>query len=324
VPESRAPLSRFLVRFDPPPQFIQRVSEQFPEIEFVVAPDSTFHDILPIADAVMAWRLSESELATASQLKWVQWIGAGVENAPLAAMKQRGIVLTNNRGVHATNIAEHVIALMLAFARALPFLLQAQSRAEWADESGRKRVMEIQGTNLLSVGAGNIGRALATRAIALGQNVSLVGRTGRVRYEDAPTVHPLSSLADLLPDADHVAICLPLTPETFGLFDEPMIRNMKVGSFLYNIGRGPIVDTGALTQALINGHLGGAGLDVVDPEPLPPGHPLWAMHNVILTAHTAGATPQYWNRACDVLCENIERYRSGFELRNLVDFDLGY
>lgn len=317
-------LARFLIRFDPPPLLLQALRDRFPVIEFIVAPDSTFEAQLPVCDALLAWNLTEPELAMAAQLKWVQWIGAGVESAPLQALKLRGIPLTNNRGVHAINIAEHVIAMMLAFVRALPFLLDAQAREVWADDAGRKLVRELNGSSLLVLGSGNIGLALAERARALDLEVTLIGRTTRTRPEHQAPVHPVSSLSKHLPSADHVAICLPLTPETFGLFGEQEFRLMKPGSFLYNIGRGPIVVTGALTGALQDGHLGGAGLDVTDPEPLPPGHPLWKMNNVILTAHTAGATPHYWKRGQEILIENIERFRSGQELRNLVNYDLGY
>jgi len=324
VASERRRLARFLIRFDPPPQLMPALRDRFPQTTFIVAPDSSFDAYLPTCDALLTWKLTEEELATANQLKWVQWIGAGVENAPLQALKRRGIPLTNNRGVHAINIAEHVIAMMLSFARALPFLLHAQSGEVWADDEGRKLVREINGSKLLVLGAGNIGMALADRATALGQQVSLVGRTSRKVAGREQTVHPISSLSEHLPLADHVAICLPLTPETFGLFDDQKFEQMNLGSFVYNIGRGPIVVTGALTRALQDGHLGGAGLDVTDPEPLPAGHPLWKMQNVLLTAHTSGATPQYWSRGRKILIENIERFVAGQELRNLVNYDLGY
>lgn len=320
----RRELARFVIRFDPPPQLLQSIRDRFPDIEFVVAPDSTCEAHLPHCDALLAWNLTIEELATARQLKWVQWIGAGVENAPLRALKDRGIALTNNRGVHAINIAEHVIAMMLSFARALPYLLNAQASQVWADDAGRKLVREINGSTLLVLGSGNIGLALAERGQALGQKVTLIGRTSRSLTERDTFVNPVSSLPEHLPQADHVAICLPLTPETAGLFDEQMFRLMKPGSFLYNIGRGAIVVTDALTKSLQSGHLGGAGLDVTDPEPLPLHHPLWSMSNVLLTAHTAGATPQYWARGQDILIENIERFRAGQEMRNLVNLDLGY
>jgi phosphoglycerate dehydrogenase-like enzyme len=317
-------LDRFLIRFDAPPTLIQRVRERFPAIEFIVVPDTASDQLIAECDAVLAWHITEAELELAQRLKWVQWIGAGVENAPLLALRRRNILLTNNRGVHAINIAEHVVAMMLAFARALPYLLNAQAQGIWADDAGRKLVREISGSTLLVLGSGNIGLALAERGRALGQKVTIVGRTAQQLSKPRTRIHSIDSLPDLLPGADHVAICLPLTPETHRLIDQDSIRMMKPGAFLYNIGRGSIVDTEALTVALQDGLLGGAGLDVTDPEPLPPGHPLWTMPNVMLTAHTAGATPNYWNRGEEILIENIERYLDGRELRNLVNLELGY
>ncbi|MBN9012716.1 MAG: hypothetical protein J0H25_06655, partial [Rhizobiales bacterium] len=131
-------------------------------------------------------------------------------------------------------------------------------------------------------------------------------------------------LARLLSTADHVAVCLPLTSETRHLFNTERIAQMKAGAYLYNVGRGQIVDSEALVEALQSGHLGGAGLDVTDPEPLPPYSPLWRMENVVITAHTAGATPHYWERATEILAANIERINAGQPPLNLVNQQLGY
>ena len=134
----------------------------------------------------------------------------------------------------------------------------------------------------------------------------------------------IDELRAALARADQVAICLPLTAETRGLFDTAALAAMRQGAYLYNIGRGPIVDTAALVASLQSGHLGGAGLDVTDPEPLPADSPLWNMANVIITAHTAGATPRYWDRAIEILETNVERFRAGEPLLNLVDQRAGY
>ena len=121
-----------------------------------------------------------------------------------------------------------------------------------------------------------------------------------------------------------MAVCLPLTAGTRNLFDAPMLALMKPTAYLYNIGRGPIVNTAALVDALAADRLGGAGLDVTDPEPLPADSPLWAMENVLITMHTSGSTPHYWDRALDLLIPNIVRYQRGEPLRNRVDPDQGY
>jgi phosphoglycerate dehydrogenase-like enzyme len=248
-----------------------------------------------------------------------------VDDVPLAELAARGIVVTNNSGVHAPNIAEHLMAMMLAFARQLPFLYRGQLAREWRDSTTRPRVFELSGQTLLVVGLGDIGLALAERAAAFGMRV--IGTRRRPEQPAPSTVSRVVAtdrLAEVLPEADHVAICLPLTAGTRGLFDAAMLTRMKPTGYLYNIGRGPIVATDALVEALANGGLGGAGLDVTDPEPLPPDSPLWAMDNVLITMHTSGGTPHYWDRALELLVANIDRYERGEELHNRVDPETGY
>jgi phosphoglycerate dehydrogenase-like enzyme len=319
------PLTMLLVRFPLQDRHVQRLRERFPDLSVVVAPtDEEFSTLLPRAEAIVAWRVDSMEIDTAPNLRWIQTVGAGVEDVIVPEMAKRGIILTNNSGVHAPNIAEHLLAMMLAFARRLPFQIRGQLAHEWRDDSGRQGVFELDGQTLLVVGLGDIGQALARRAHALGMNVLGVRRRGGDVPESVAEVVGLADLIRVLPQAHHVAICLPLTPQTRGLFVRDTFNVMRPGAYLYNIGRGPIVDTAALVDALSSGHLGGAGLDVTDPEPLPADSPLWDMENVIITSHTSGATPRYWDRAIAILESNIERYRSGGELLNVVDLGLGY
>ncbi len=313
----------FGLLFSPPQPSLDKLQSDFPQVRFLqsVDGDSSF---LPDVDAILAWNLTLADVQTAARLRWVQWVGAGVEQAPLAELQRRGIVLTNNRGVHAPNISEHVLAMMLAFSRQLPTLLEAQSRKlwlHWSDHDQLGSMSELGGSTLLIVGAGQIGSTLAAKAKALGMRVIVVGRAARPG-EDA--VIGVDQLDSLLPEADHVAICVPLTPETHGLFDWNRLGKMKQGARLYNIGRGQIVDTDALTGALTSGHLGGAGLDVSDPEPLPPDHPLWDAPNLIITSHTSGMTPRYWERAYEILATNLRHFLAGEPLTNVVQLDRGY
>ncbi len=317
-------IERFTLRFELPDTLLPTLKARFPQIEFIVASDSDFGEAIINSDAAMVWKITPEELATTERLKWVHWAGAGVDRAPLAALRERGVIFTNNSGAHASNIAEHILSLMLSFCRALPFLFEAQRQGVWADDEGRRRVSELGGSSLLVLGAGKIGRALAVRAQSLGQHVTVVGRTARFDSQSGLQVHGIESLDSLLPDADHVAICTPLTERTRGLFDRRRLLLMKPGAYLYNIGRGSIVDTEALLELLESGKLGGAGLDVTDPEPPPAGHPLWNAPNVVLTAHTSGAAPRLWERSTEILVENLERYLSGQRLNNIVDYDQGY
>jgi D-2-hydroxyacid dehydrogenase (NADP+) len=324
-PVAARPLTTLLIRFPLEDRHAQRLRERFPDLNVVVAPtDEEFLSLLPRAEAVVAWRLDSAEIAAAPNLRWIQTVGAGVEDVIVPEMAERGIILTNNSGVHAPNISEHLLAMMLAFARRLPFQIRGQLVHEWRDDSGRRGTFELDGQTLLVVGLGDIGRALARRAHALGMNVIGVRRRGGERSEGVSEVVSFSDLNRVLLQAHHVAICLPLTPQTCGLFDRETFSVMRDGAFIYNIGRGAIVDTAALVDALLSGRLGGAGLDVTDPEPLPVDSPLWDMENVIITSHTSGATPLYWDRAIAILESNIELFRAGGELHNVVDLSMGY
>lgn len=307
-----------------PDAAIERIRAALPAMEVVQAEEDDILSHLPMADAVVSWRLTETELAAAARLGWFQSIGAGVEQLQLGAMRDRQILVTNTSGMHAINIAEHVLAMMLAFARQLPQLIRSQSRREWNDGI-RGKLFELFGQTLHVVGYGEIGRRLAYDAKALGMRVTATRRQiGPTSDGIADDIRPLAQLADQIALADHVAICLPQTSTTIGLFDASMIGRMKRGAYIYNIGRGAIIDADALVTALSEGRLGGAGLDVTDPEPLPSDSPFWQMPNVIITAHTAGSTPYFFDRLVEIIVDNASRYRDGLPMRNVVDMDHGY
>jgi phosphoglycerate dehydrogenase-like enzyme len=251
--------------------------------------------------------------------------GAGVERYDLPQIAARGVMLTNASGVSAPNMAEHVLGMMIALTRRFPRLLRAQTRREWRDEATHREVGELLGQTVLIVGIGEIGRAVARRASAFGMRVDGLRR----RADESPPaefdrVFAIEDLHGALPNADHVVVTLPNTPRTRGLFDAAAFAAMKPGAAIYNVGRGPVIDTRALVSALESGHLGGAGLDVTDPEPLPADSPLWDLENVLITAHTSGATPRYWERQADLIAENIHRIQRGDAPRNLVDLEAGY
>lgn len=325
VDSTQRPARRLLIRFDLPPGILASLKDEFPDIQIDQAPDA-FRSPTPLgdADAVVTWALSPEEIDAAPNLRWVQWIGAGVDHAPLAALAARGIQLTNNRGVHANNIAEHIVGMMIALARRFPRLVHAQDEHHWSLNDNDFTVRELAGSKLLILGAGNIGAALARKAVGLDLEVEVLGRIARDSFIEGTTYRTIEFLDVVLPNADHVAICIPLTPDTNRLFDATRFARMKPGAVIYNVGRGPIVDTDALIAALESGKLGGAGIDVSDPEPLPPHHRLWNAPNAFITGHTSGRTPFYWDRGGRILRSNIRHYLAGEPLENLVDFDRGY
>ncbi len=301
-----------------------RLAARFPDLRMEMVAEPSDEDLRD-ADALVSWQFDAAMLAAAPQLRWLQTGGAGVDNLPLRELAARGIVPTNMSGVHAINISEHVLAMMLAFARQLPRLLRAQTERQWRDDVTRDEVFELSGQTVLLIGLGDIGIAVGERAAAFGMRVLGVRR--RAELPAPPGIDemvPSERLEEALGWADHVVVSVPLTEGTRGAIGAAQLAAMKPGAYLYNVGRGPVVDTAALVEALASGRLGGAGLDVVDPEPLPPDSRLWGMENVVITAHTSGATPKYWDRAVEIIATNIERYQAGESLVNEVDLEAGY
>ena len=333
-----APLRTVVIAMSVPEAVLSRFRTEFPEIRFIVPSgdadaddDSVTVRATPTeaevreADALIGWEVAADQIAAATRLRWMHAAGAGVERYELAQIAAHGVMLTNSSGVSAPNMAEHVLGMMIALTRRFPRLLRAQTRREWRDEATHREVGELQGQTLLIVGIGEIGRAVAQRAAAFGMRVNGLRR----RADASPPagfdqVFAIGDLPVALANADHVVVTLPNTPRSRGLFDAAAFAAMKPGAAIYNVGRGPVIDTAALTEALQSGHLGGAGLDVTDPEPLPADSPLWDMENVLITAHTSGATPRYWERQADLITENIRRIQRGDAPRNLVDLEAGY
>ncbi|MCC6315698.1 MAG: D-2-hydroxyacid dehydrogenase [Thermomicrobiales bacterium] len=322
---NRPPLRTLAIATSMTPEQVERLRHAFPDLTIDVVEWPPDIATLREADAAVLWQVRPEWLEAAPRLRWIHVGGAGVDNLPLTEIARHGVTLTNNSGIHVPNMPEHQLALMLAFARGLPRLMRAQTRHEWRDEATAREVFDLAGQTLLLVGMGEVGLGAGERAAALGMRV-----LGVRRRPDLPTpsfierVYGVDALSEALPEADHVAIGLPLTEETTGLFGPEAFAAMKPGAYLYNLGRGPIVDTDALIAALVDGRLAGAGLDVTEPEPLPADSPLWDMDNVIITAHTSGASPHYWERATPLIEENIRRYRAGEALRNEVDLVAGY
>jgi phosphoglycerate dehydrogenase-like enzyme len=302
------------------------LAAEFRGLRFIPAAKPDWKGRLAEADAaVLGYGFNLDEvLEQAPGLRWVHTESAGVDRLFTPRFRASGALLTKSAGVHAVPIAEHVLALAFAFARQLPALGRAQSRQEWLRPEP-SAAFELEGQTLVVLGLGPIGQALGRKAAGLGLRVLGVRRDPL----GAPppgfeAVLPLARLAEALAQADHAAICLPLTPETKGLFNEDRFQQLKPGAFLYNIGRGRIVDQGALQRALQQGRLAGAGLDVTDPEPLPPASPLWSDPRVIITNHTSGASSKNADRTLALVKENLGRALRGEALLNAVDPEREY
>jgi phosphoglycerate dehydrogenase-like enzyme len=260
-------------------------------------------------------------LERAPKLRFIQSIGAGVDQFPQDLLKARGIRLASARGVNERAVSEHAMALMLALARRLPEARDNQKRHAWRGMIGdlARREDELAGKTLLIVGLGRIGGRLARLAKAFDLRVMGVKRDVSSGANGADSVHPMAELPKLLPQADIVALTCPLTPETTGIINAPALAAMKKSAVLINVARGRCVDEAALIEALTQGRLAGAALDVTAEEPLPASSPLWDLDNVLITPHTAGETRRYEENVLDILLENLERqWRGETELKNQI------
>ncbi len=263
----------------------------------------------------------------APQLVWVQAQSAGVERylaVPEIASNDR-VVLTNLRAVHGPTIADHAFAMLLALTRDLPVHLAGKNEGRWIREgSDTLEPIALQGRTLLVVGLGGIGSEIARRGEGFGMRVIATRRSDDPAPSFVERVGKPTDVLAMLPEADVVAICVPLTPETEHLFDRAAFAAMKRRSYIVNIARGQVIETDALVDALKSGQLAGACLDVTDPEPLPPEHPLWDFPNVIITPHVSSRAELTEERGWALFRENLRRFDAGEPLLNVVDKTAGY
>lgn len=247
----------------------------------------------------------ENKLAAMPDLKVMQMLSAGVED--VVGKVPDDVVLCDARGVHGGPVGELVLTLILATYRQVPHFVRAQERGSWDLVEGD----DLIDKRVLVVGAGDLGEQTAKRLTGFGAVPVLVAHTAR------DGVHATEELPDLLPDAAVVVLTVPLTPATEGMVDAEFLAAMPDGALLVNVARGKVVDTDALLAELTSGRLR-AALDVVEPEPLPDGHPLWSAPNLLLTPHAAGHVKRSGERAYALVRAQIERFVADEPLENVV------
>lgn len=278
-------------------------------------------DILDRVEAIIpSWRLKEEDLALCKNLKWIQSYTAGVNTYPLNYIKERGITLTNTSGVHAPSMTDHIMGMILAFSRALMPCIRNQKEKVWNVDYP---LFELEGKELLIVGAGHIGSLLAKKAKAFDMKVIGLKRTV-TPLENFDEVRGLDELKASMKTADYVVILAPLTEKTRGMIGFEELHAMKKDAVLINVARGPLIVEEALLEVLREKKIRGAGLDVFHKEPLKEDSPLWDMDNVILTPHLGGFSDQVARRAVEFISGNIRRYEKGEKLENIVNLELGY
>jgi phosphoglycerate dehydrogenase-like enzyme len=287
---------------------------------------AAFERAAPHADVILCF-LSDSTLLgevwqMAPRVRWVHTLSAGLDDLLFPALVESPVPLTNARGVFSDILAEFVIGAVLFFAKGFRRLVISQIAHRWEQFD----IVEIRGQTLGLVGYGDIGRAVASRAHALGMKVVALRRRPELSHDDPylARVFPADQMREMLAQSDYVVVVTPLTGESRGMIGEVEFEAMKPGAVLMNVGRGPVVNEQALIRALQQGRIRGAALDVFDTEPLPASHPFYNLDNVLFSPHSADHTPEWKERTMRVFLENFERFRRGEPLRNVVNKKLGY
>ena len=308
------------------PQLLSTLQSAAPGVELIpAANEAEAVRLAADADAVIGF-CSEEVLEAGSRIRWVQVFSAGVEDCvSIPALRERGILLTNMQRVAGPVMAEHVVAMMLAFARGLQFFIPERAAGRWTREPPSSvRMVTIEGKNVLVVGLGGIGAEVARRAHALGMRVTATRASGREGPDFVSYVGLPDELHKLAADADFIVNTTPLTPQTTDIFNAAFFAAAKPGAYFFNVGRGGSVVEADLVAALESGRIAGAGLDVTDPEPLPATSALWKMQNVIITPHISSDSDLGLDARVAVIRENLRRYVAGERMLSEVDLGKGY
>ncbi len=258
----------------------------------------------------------------APRLRWIHSASAGVDRIATAVVRERGLAVTNARGVFSRPIAEYVVMMMLAVARRLPQLLELQRERTWQPLRGR----ELSKMTVGIVGYGSIGVEVARLLAPFGCRVLATRRRPERGAGEGSQVemHGLDQLEMVLRSSDVVVVAAPLTDETAGLIGAEQLAQMREDAWIINIARGRLIDELALRRALESGWIGGAVLDVFNEEPLSPESPMYGTPNLVITPHTSWASDQVIERTVDLFVDNLRRDRAGETLRNLVNLEVGY
>lgn len=279
-------------------------------------------DILDKVEIYAGWGI-DVDIELMPNLKWIHVYSAGVDRyVEMFKSMKNPPRLTNNRGTYAVPLTEHSLAMLFALIRKIDRYIINRAERKWHYEG---KTVEICGSTAGIVGFGDVGRYSAKMMKALGAKVLVqkLHKSEKPEYADKMYFGD-QGLDQMLAQCDFVLLSLPGTEETRHLFSRERMLKMKKGAVIINVGRGYVIDCDALADLIENGHLGGAGLDVTNPEPLSPEHKLWGLKNVIITPHAAGRSPNSKARTLRVFEENLESYLAGGKMPNEIDFGKGY
>ena len=286
------------------------------------ANESAFDDAEVLLLGSVPASVLDHVVTRSSRLRWIHSAAAGVDRVTTPVVRERGLTVTNARGVFSRPIAEYVVMMALAISRRLPQLLELQRERTWQPLRGR----ELSELTIGIVGYGSIGVELSRLLAPFGSRILATRRHPERGAADAPNVelHGLDRLDEVLRASDIVVVAAPLTDETAGLIGAEQLAQMREDAWLINIARGRLIDEIALRRALQSGWIGGAVLDVFSEEPLAPDSPLYTTPNLLITPHTSWASDRVAERTVDLFVENLRAFRAGEPMRNVVDLEAGY
>ncbi|MEN1970181.1 D-2-hydroxyacid dehydrogenase [Lentibacillus sp. N15] len=302
----------------------EKLIQQFPDQSFTFC--STMDEALPYlseTEVLVTYGsdLSAEIIGQAQQLKWIMVLSAGMDKMPLTAIAKRNILVTNARGIHRTPMAEYAIAMLLQVYRQSKTIIKNETNHVWDKQV---RMEELAEKTMLIVGAGAIGQEVARLAKAFRMKTIGVSRSGTI-VEHFDENHPSSDFGKLLPQADIVVSVLPSTPETRNFYTAEHFKRMPVHAVFLNMGRGDVVADDVLLQAIREGAIAHAILDVFDQEPLPADSPFWHEENITVTPHISGVSPKYVTRAMAIFSQNLMKYlHNESSYVNQVDLSRGY
>jgi D-3-phosphoglycerate dehydrogenase len=303
---------------------IDQIAALAPEAEIVAPDQQNLPEEVLNADIFCGHAkerpISWEEVVAQGRLRWIQSSAAGIDHCLTPAVAASPIVVTSASGVFADQVAEQTLALLLGLLRSLPVFFRAAQRKEFI----RRPTADLHGTTIGIIGLGGNGRRLAEVLAPFRTRILATDYFPVDRPPQVEQLVPPEQLGTILPQCDIVILCVPLTETTRGMIDAPTLAAMKPGAVLINVARGQVVVESALVEALITGHLSGAGLDVTEVEPLPASSRLWDLPNVIITPHVGAQSRTRYDDATRLFAENLGRFQRDEPLVNVVDKRLGF
>jgi D-2-hydroxyacid dehydrogenase (NADP+) len=278
-------------------------------------------DAIIIAGSFYNQAVADILRKSAKKLRWIQAGSDGLDKFVKPGAPD-GVTITNTSGTKGGTIAEHAMGMLIALYQKIHLFERLRAGKDWLQNRSdlRPQIGSIEGHTLVLAGYGHIGKEIARKAKAFNATVIAINRSGK-GDGSADEIVTFDQLHDVLPKADALMLCMPFTKETRGLFGKKEIEMLKPGAMIVNVARGELIDTDAMVQALKDGKLGGAGLDVIEPEPLPADHPLWDIDNVIISPHVAAHGGPLYQRLAELYADNVDRFIKGEPLHNVVNLE---